>query len=156
MKGLDEPHKDRLTTAMRDLVRVLGDADALRLIGALSGACVSVPKHPKENHPLRMALSPAGFDRLIAEWGGEVLMVPKGDAYLRQMRHGHVRRCRELGLTIDETAVATGYSRRHVINIMGAWANETKKPAPPAAVAVAAPVSRSGRANDPFGLAAPR
>ncbi|WP_198086640.1 hypothetical protein [Variovorax sp. E3] len=52
-------------------------------------------------------------------YGGDALDVPKGDAYLRELRHEQVRQCREQGMTMDETAEATGYTRRHVMNILG-------------------------------------
>lgn len=147
---------EALPAAVRELARVLGDADAMRLIGSMPGARISVPKRDKakDDHPLRMALSPQGFEKLLAEWGGGTLDVPKGDAYLRRLRHDHVRQCREQGLTFDETAEATGYSRRQAINIMGGnddgrdtltldmFADET----PPE------PQSYAGAANDPFGL----
>ena len=144
---------EALPAAVRELVDALGDADALRLIGLHGGARMSVPKRPKDDHPLRMALSPAGFDRLVAWAGGEALDVPKGDAYLRRLRHEHVHQCRSQGLTIDETAEATGYSRRHVINIMGgdAGGGDTLT-LDMFAAEDAGPVSHAGRANDPFGL----
>lgn len=148
---------EALPAAVRELVRVLGDADAMRLIGALPGARISVPKRPKDDHPLRMALSPAGFASLVAEWGGGILEVPKGDAYLRRLRHDHVRQCRDQGLTIDETAEATGYCRRHVINIMGGDAGvDTRTLDMFGFEEEQAPVSQAGWANDPFGLAKAR
>ena len=146
---------EALPAAVRELVDALGDADALRLIGLHGGARMSVPKRPKDDHPLRMALSPAGFDRLVAWAGGEALDVPKGDAYLRRLRHEHVHQCRSQGLTIDETAEATGYSRRHVINIMGgdAGADTRTMDMFGSDAAVEEQISYAGRANDPFGMA---
>lgn len=146
---------EALPAAVRELVRVLGDADTMRLIGMHGGARMTVPKRPKEDHPLRMALSKPGFDKLVYNYGGETLDVPKGDAYLRRLRHAHVHQCREQGLTVDETAEVTGYCRRHVINIMGGdpgadthTMDMFEQPEP------AAPISRPGAANDPFGLGA--
>jgi hypothetical protein len=110
---------EALPAALRELVRVLGDADALRLIGQLGGARITVPTKATSDHKLRLALSAEGFERLVAEYTGEVLELPKGDAYLRVLRHDQVRLCREQGMTVDETAEQTGYSRRHVINIIG-------------------------------------
>lgn len=147
---------EALPPAVRELVRVLGGADTMRLIGLHGGAHMSVPKRPKDDHPLRMALSPAGFDKLVAEYGGEGVDLPKGDAYLRRLRHEHVRQCRAQGLTIDETAVATGYTRRHVINIMGGEPGVDTKTRDMFDAEDAAPVSHAGAANDPFGLAAAR
>jgi hypothetical protein len=146
---------EALPPAVRELVRVIGEADAMRLIGLHGGARMSVPKQPKADHALRMALSPAGFDQLVAGYGGESLDVPKGDAYLRRLRHDHVRQCRAQGLTIDDTAEATGYTRRHVINIMGGEADggDTRTLdlfADPVVFAT----SSAGKANDPFGIGA--
>lgn len=147
---------EALPAAVRELVRVLGDADALRLIGLHGGARMSVPKRPKDDHPLRMALSPAGFDKLVAGYGGETLDVPKGDAYLRRLRHEHVQQCRAQGLTLDETAEATGYSRRHVINIMGGHGEGSDTLTLDLFADAPQAQSFAGAANDPFGLGARR
>ena len=149
---------EALPAAVRELVRVLGEADAMRLIGLHGGARMTVPKRPKEDHPLRMALSPAGFDKLVAGYGGEALDVPKGDAYLRRLRHDHVRQCRAQGLTMDQTAEATGYCRRQVINIMGgddAADTQTIDMFAEAVHSVTQPSRKyAGKANDPFGMGA--
>lgn len=148
---------EALPAAVRELARVLGDADAMRLIGSLPGARISVPKpgRAKDDHPLRMALSPQGFVKLLAEYGGGELQVPKGDAYLRRLRHDHVRQCREQGLTFDETADATGYSRRQCINIMGGDAGMTDMKTLDMFADLAGPANYAGLANDPFGLGKP-
>lgn len=145
---------EALPAAVRELARVLGDADAMRLIGSMPGARISVPKpgKAKDDHPLRMALSPEGFVKLLAEYGGGELQVPKGDAYLRRLRHDHVRQCREQGLTFDETAEATGYSRRQAINIMGGDASMTDMKTRDMFEEDEGPVNHAGSANDPFGL----
>lgn len=152
---------EALPESLRELARVLGDSAAMRLIGLHGGARVSVPKVARDDHPLRMAMGPAAFDLLVREYGGETIDLPKGDAYLRVLRHDQVRQCREQGLTVDETAEATGYSRRHVINIMGGvddgrdvytvdmFGDDAPAPAP-----APAPKSYAGAANDPFGLGA--
>ncbi len=145
---------EALPAAVRELVRVLGEADAMRLIGVHGGARMAVPKRPKEDHPLRMALSPAGFDKLVAGYGGEALDVPKGDAYLRRLRHDHVRQCRAQGLTMDQTAEVTGYSRRHVINITGGDDALDTLTLDLFAEPVPGVTGHAGQANDPFGLGA--
>ena len=117
-----------LPPALRELVRVLGEADAFRLVSAHGGARISVPAMPKADHRLRACLSAEGFDALVAWAGGGVLELPKADAYVRELRHQQVRECRAEGLTVDETAERTGYTRRHVINVMGgkAGGHDTK------------------------------
>jgi hypothetical protein len=148
---------EALPAAIRELARVLGDADAMRLIGSLPGARISVPKpgKAKDDHPLRMALSPEGFVKLLAEYGGGELQVPKGDAYLRRLRHDHVRQCREQGLTFDETAEATGYSRRQCINIMGGDDCGADTQTLDMFADLDEPANYAGQANDPFGLGKP-
>jgi hypothetical protein len=147
---------EALPEGLRELARVLGDTDALRLIGLHGGARVSVPKKAREDHPLRMALGAEAFDRLVDEYGGETIDLPKGDAYLRVLRHDQVRQCREQGLTVDETAEATGYSRRHVINIIGGTADGVDNLTMDLFEDAPKPQSYAGAANDPFGLGAPK
>ena len=144
---------EALPEGLRELARVLGDADALRLVGLHGGARVSVPKKAREDHTLRMALGAVAFERLVDEYGGETIDLPKGDAYLRELRHNQVRQCRDQGLTVDATAKATGYSRRHVINILGGETNGADTlTIDMFAEPDLAPVNHAGRANDPFGL----
>lgn len=147
---------EALPAALRELARVLGDSDALRLVGLHGGARVSVPKQVRDDHPLRMALGAEAFGRLVAEYGGETIELPKGDAYLRELRHDQVRQCREQGLTVDETAEAVGYSRRHVINIIGGHADGTDTLTMDMFDEAPRPQSYAGSANNPFGLASPK
>ena len=143
---------EALPAALRELARVLGEADAMRLIGQHGGARVSVPTKARDDHPLRMALGTEAFERLVAEYAGETIDLPKGDAYLRVLRHDQVRQCREQGMTVDETAEATGYSRRHVINIIGGNAGDTDDSTMD--MFDEAPQDYAGLANDPFGMGA--
>jgi len=145
---------DALPAAIRGLAEAIGGIDTLRLIGQHGGARVQVPKKPTEDHPLRMVMSAAGFELLVRLYGGELLDLPKGDAFLRRLRHDQVRQCREAGLKVDDIAETTGYTRRHVINILSGrgdlkdtWTMDMFEETNP----VSTP--QAGRANDPFGLA---
>lgn len=144
---------EAMPESLRELVRVLGQADALRLVSSHGGARITVPKTPKADHPLRLALSEAAFLHLVAEYGGEAMDLPKGDAYMRELRHEQVRECRRQKLTVDEIAEATGYSRRHVLNILGGHADSVDRHTLDLFEEAPSPVSRAGSANDPFGLA---
>lgn len=146
---------EALPPALRELARVLGDVDALRLVGLHGGARVSVPTKVRDDHPLRMALGAEAFGRLVAAYAGETIELPKGDAYLRELRHEQVRRCREQGLKIDDIAAVTGYTRRHVINILGGHADGSDTFTMD--LFGEAPVEGyAGQANDPFGMGTKR
>jgi hypothetical protein len=115
---------EALPASLRELVRVLGLAGTLRLLAMAQGGRVSVPKKPREDDARRAALGEETYAKLIAGYGGETMDVPKADAFLRQIRHEQVRFYREAGLTMDEIATQTGYSKRWVVDILGGHADE--------------------------------
>lgn len=141
-----------LPPALRELSKTLGDSAAVRLVGLAGGSRLSVPKKASPEHPIATALGYELFSKLVNAYGGEHIDIPKGDAYLRELRHDQVRRCREQGLTFDETAQVTGYTRRHVINIMGGDAGGVDTLTRDMFEADEAPESNAGQANDPFGI----
>lgn len=142
-----------MPASLRELARVLGDAGALRLTGVYGGQRVRVPNKPDADHAMRAGLGDALFEALVSECAGISMDVPKCDGFLRELRHEQVRQYREQGLTMDEIAGQTGYSRRHVINILyGDEGQDTKT----IDMFEPAPISHAGSANDPFGLAVKR
>jgi hypothetical protein len=149
---------EALPASVRELARVLGDNDALRLLGAFGGARLPGLMRMKEDHPFRVFLGEESFGKLVAHYGSETPDLPKCDGYLRELRHELVRQCRAQGMTIDETAEETGYTRRHVINIMGGEgaAADTFTRDMFADDDEDLVVSVAGSANDPFGLGAAR
>lgn len=138
--------------SLRELARVLGDAGALRLTGVYGGQRLRVPNKAAHGHAMRAGLGDAVFEALVAEYAGISMDVPKCDGFLRELRHEQVRQYREQGLTMDDIAGETGYSRRHVINILYGDSVDTKT----IDMFESAPESHAGSANDPFGLAARR
>ena len=152
---------ETLPPALRELVRVLGFADAMLLISVRGGGRITVPHKVREGHELALLLGMDSFTKLVKEYEGESLLLPKLDSYLRELRHEQVRQCKARGLDVDEIAEETGYTRRHVFNILGGYADsrdtftmdmfgeEEAQPAEPVAMAE----SEAGSANNPFGLA---
>lgn len=151
--------REALPAALRELAEAIGDADALRLACTHGGARLKVPRVADENSPLRASLSAAGLERLVRFYGGDVIDVPKGDAYLRELRHEHVRQLRAQKLTVDEVSHQTGYSRRQVMNILGGhgMANVDRLTldlfGDDADNEPASELPGAGGAHDPFGLA---
>ncbi|MBY0235237.1 MAG: hypothetical protein K2W93_09665 [Burkholderiaceae bacterium] len=145
-----------LPQGLRDLVRVLGEADAFRLVERRGGGRLVVPDRVHPEHPLMDELGLRVFAALVDAFGREVLELPKYDSVARQLRHERVRKHRAEGMTIDRIAVATGYTRRQVFNILADVAPEDAQLDMFATVddeVDAMPISFAGSANDPFGLA---
>ncbi|MNX34298.1 hypothetical protein D3C86_645410 [compost metagenome] len=156
---------EALPPALRELVRVLGFADAMLLISVRGGGRITVPHKVREGHELALLLGMDTFNKLVREYAGESLLLPKLDSYLRELRHEQVRQCKAQGLDVDEIAEETGYTRRHVFNILGGYADTrdtftmdlfgggddlADQPAELAPTVESTP----GNANDPFGLGA--
>lgn len=152
---------DRLPGALRDLVHALGEPAAFRLVERRGGGRLVVPKKVHPDHSLMDELGLKIFADLVAAYGGEVLDLPKHDSVVRQIRHQRVRRLRAEGITMDRIAVATGYTRRQVINILGAdvdrmfderQADLFATERAPVLVSDNVEEPRTVRANDPFGI----
>lgn len=113
---------DLLPPQLRTLMRVLGEADALRLVEQRGGTFILVPVRVSREHWLNDVLAPAAFAALVSEYRGIQLELPKYDSVLRQWRHQQVLSLVVKRLTDSEVALRTGYSRRHVISIRQAEA----------------------------------
>lgn len=112
----------RLPPQLRLLVRSLGLHAAFRLVKAYGGTPVKVPRRVRPNHvehPLYLVLGADAFAKLVDAYGDEVLHLPKYDSIARQARHDLVRQLRRGGATRREIALSTGYTTRHVGNILG-------------------------------------
>lgn len=153
---------DLLPTALRELVRALGEKAAFKLVESRGGGRLIVPKRVSLDHPLAEDIGPAAFVALVEHFGNLTLDLPKYDGVLRQLRHRKVRQLRGQGKTMDQVAVVSGYTRRHVINILASDPSDHRQldmfdePAGPAAAAAPAPAAapaKAVRAHDPFGLA---
>jgi len=77
-----------------------------------------VPARLNEDHPLCDLLGGHAFGQLVREYGGMRIELTKCDALIRQVRHMHVASMAESGATLNEIALSTNYSRRHIINLL--------------------------------------
>lgn len=113
---------NRLPPQLRRLVMVLGDKAAFSLVEHLGGTPLWVPptmllEHENQKKLIEL-VGPQAFGALIERWGGQTLILPKYDSVARQVRHERVVHLRQEGATINQVALATGYTTRHVINIL--------------------------------------
>ena len=151
---------DRLPGELRELVRVLGEATAFKLVERRGGSRLIVPKKVHPDHRLADELGLKTFVDLVEHYSGAVLDLPKYDSVLRQVRHQRVRRLRGDGKTHDRIAVETGYTRRQVINILAGGDDLVSSaqldlfglPSIVADLADAPAELPANSANDPFGI----
>lgn len=157
-RRIDEPmiNIELLPPVLREMVRVLGESAAFKLVEHLGGRRLIVPKRLKMEDPLLDLLGGKAFAKLVNYAPGSVIELPKYDSVTRQLRHERVRACRALGMTGDRTATETGYTRRQVMNIWAAAADDDRDFRQGGLWEVEeddkTTGSFAGRANDPFGL----
>lgn len=107
---------DRLPPSMRQLCKALGAVKAFELCRARGGVPLCVPTVVSDEHWLVPVIGLDGLELLVVYYGGIEIEVPKYDKVAIQLRHKHVQSMvAKLGLTA--TAIATGYTKRHVLNI---------------------------------------
>lgn len=109
---------EALPASLREFVRVLGLTSTLRVLAVAQGGRITVPKKPQADDPWRAAMGDDAYLAMVKEYGGEVIDMPKADAFIVQIRHQQVRFYRQAGLTMDQVAVQTGYCKKWVINIL--------------------------------------
>lgn len=156
---------DLLPPQLRELVRVVGDAAAFRLVEHRGGVALSVPKRVSPDHMLAELLGPVAFAQLVEAWGGEVLQLPKNDSVLRQLRHQRVHTLLLQRYTIRDVALKTNYTARQVINIKQALAADLPMlqqgdlfadiGSASTSAGVTAASSSAAAAHDPFQLVRP-
>jgi len=108
---------DLLPPNLRLLCRVLGGRKAFALCKARGGVPLQVPRRPRVDHWLVDIIGFDGLQALVAELGGLLIDLPKHDKIMQQLQHMQVHACLMSGLGPTTTALRTGYTKRHVLNI---------------------------------------
>jgi hypothetical protein len=105
-----------LPPQIRELVRILGTEEALRLLRQWGGQRRWVPERPDlASAQLRGMLSPEGLIALCASrFAGQSTDWPKSDKALSQAIHTAMRADRAAGATANELAARYGYTTRRV------------------------------------------
>jgi hypothetical protein len=108
-----------LPPQVRDLIRILGTEDALRILRQWGGQRRWVPEHPAlASAQLRGILSPEGLAALCSSrFAGQSTDWPKADKALGQAIHAAMRADRAAGATANELASRYGYTTRRVRTI---------------------------------------
>lgn len=148
----------KLPAQLRQLVRVMGEAPAYRLVELRGGTPLTVPHslHSPAGLALADLVGAAPAAALAAVMPGETLQLPKNDSVLRQLRHQRVLELRGQGLRLASVALATGYTVRQVINICqrnGVSAEAVDAPPLPQHDLWPELLDAGVAAHNPFGLA---
>lgn len=99
---------------MDELAGVIGETAASDLARHFGGTSVYVPRVVGNHHPVCVAIGRAAADQLAAWAGGGTISIPK-----QPERRARVLALRAKGaLTIPQIARETGYSERHVYQLL--------------------------------------
>jgi len=102
---------------LRVLCRAMGPAKAFELCKVRGGVPMLVPKRARLDHWLVPIIGFDGLQALVAELGNVWFDVPKYDKVAKQLHHQAVHACLKAGMGLTRTALETGYSKRHVLNL---------------------------------------
>lgn len=100
---------------------MIGSAAALSLCERFGGTALYVPHNMPESHPIALAIGFEDAKLLSSQFTGDFITLPN----ISRRREIHNRRREVLRLAQDPTrsaksiALATGYTERHVHNIIG-------------------------------------
>ena len=106
-----------LPPGLRMLCRVLGHRKAFELCRQRGGVPLCVPAALSVDHHLVGIIGMEGLAALVAELAREVIEVPKYDSVAMQLRHRTVHMMLSQGKGPTTVALATGYTKRQVVNL---------------------------------------
>lgn len=114
-----------LPETARDLVRLVGWAKAEALIRELGGIPFPVPKGAANNpagaaryERLAELVGPAGADRIVAEYGDDILHIPNCKTAIARARMRAMRARCDAGATLEEIAIEFGCTTRWVSMVL--------------------------------------
>jgi hypothetical protein len=114
---LDLVNVGLLPPNLRVLCRALGNRKAFALCKARGGVPLQVPTRASLTHWLVEVIGFDGLQALVEALGGEAVDVPKYDKVAMQLQHREVHACLKAGMGLTRTALKTGYTKRHVLNL---------------------------------------
>lgn len=121
---LDLVNPDLLPPLMRNLVRLIGLPETLRLLEARGGIPTYIPAHPDQSTELKAVLSAAALEALArSEYAGHRVELPKPDKVIAQLRNHAIRNARTQ-MSAAQVARTFGLTRRHVINLSASDAED--------------------------------
>lgn len=113
-RELQNIHKQDLTF---DLIRVLGERKAFRMIQTFGGQRIQVPRFATGTSKLSETLGESAYKRFVREFSGCFLDLPKGRTMKRILTNRKVNRLASEGKSLNYISKEIGLSRRRVVQI---------------------------------------
>ena len=108
----------RLGFFTKEFIEALGDECAYRIMRAVGGLHVNVPKHLNDKCYLAQHLNAADLAVLIQHYGNSKILIPKYDKIAKQVRNARIHAARKDGWSVKEIALKHGLSERSVFLIL--------------------------------------
>ncbi|RHW17180.1 hypothetical protein D1610_11565 [Sphingomonas gilva] len=102
-----------------EITQVIGPDAARKLVDALGGTDLYIPKLIGRHNPIMVAIGPAASARLAEYYHGRVIKLPKAHAR-RQRALELARQAKESGgeIRIADVALATDFTERHIYRML--------------------------------------
>jgi hypothetical protein len=112
LNGLARNHRGKCSM-LGELIEIVGEEAALKLVGAFGGTRLYVPQLPDANDALANLIGLSAAQRLARIYGGDRVDVPNPTA-----RRVRILELRNTGLSADAIARELGCTRRRVFQVL--------------------------------------
>jgi len=108
-------------TVLLDIISIIGEADALKLVACYGGQTPRIPalRNVNKDHPMAQCIGLEKLTMLAKEKGGSWLYVAKCDRWLRKKRNINIVSDYSDGTKVDELVQRYQLSDRQIWNILG-------------------------------------
>lgn len=103
-----------LPETLAQIAEVIGVAATMKLVDALGGTEIYVPRNPSSKHALSRVLRATDAELLAAEFSGQRLHIPRLAGRALASRDAAIRLDRQSGMTTIQLALKYGISERQV------------------------------------------
>ena len=108
----------RLGFFTQEFVAALGDDVAYRVMKAVGGLHLTVPKNINDTCYLARHISQADLAVVIEHYGNSKIRIPKYDKIAKQIRNARIHAARKDGWSIKGIALKHGLSERMIFQIL--------------------------------------
>lgn len=109
-----------LPDSLRRMAEQCGMDTVTALVNVFGGGHLCVPKTLSPGHRLLTALDPDAAQALVRCYGGETVIIPKGDHTRRAERNQAIRQDRAAGAKVLDIARRHGLTERRILDILKA------------------------------------